>query len=164
MDPISKDCIAKSVNFVNSLQFEEIAQYCESISHLQPYAFLNIIKMLHDGVSTCKISHAMHMLMVIHKAFYFNHKNLPIISKTALRDAFESNVAMLQSIERGWLTHEETLLSYPERNLLAFMIIYLKNHGLVTPSEENERLVINLKTVLDAYIKAKEAAAKVMFH
>jgi hypothetical protein len=159
MKPIDEISIAKSINFFKSLTPEEKVKYCEKIQQLQPFAFRAIIAMIQEGVSVQKLEHGINLLMVIHHAFYSNCRSLPLITGDMLRDALEGNVAMLQSIDRGWLTHEKTLLSYPERVMLAFIICYIKHNNLGSLCKENESLITRIKTVLDTYAKVKSVAA-----
>ena len=105
------------------------------------------------------MAHGINLLMVIHHAFYSNCRSLPLITWDILRDALEGNVAMMQSIDRGWLTHDNTVLLYPERIMLAFIICYMKENKLGSPNKENERLITRIKIVLDAYAKARSVAA-----
>jgi hypothetical protein len=159
MKPIDKICIAKSITFIKSIKSEEKMKYCDNIHQLQPHAFLTIIAMMREGVSLPKLVHAIHILMVMHHAFYSNCRSLPLITRDMLRDALEGNAAMLQSIERGWLTHAETVSSYPEKIILAFIVCYMKDNNLISPCEENARLMMRIKIVLDTYVKAKSVAA-----
>ena len=69
-----------------------------------------------------------------------------------------SHIAMLQTIEQGWLSTDESINSYFEKNILAYVVGYLKENGLLALSEENERILINLKTVLDSYSNARRRA------
>ena len=75
-----------------------------------------------------------------------------------LEESLESNIAMLQAIDQGWLTTDESINSYLEKNILTYLFGYLKDHDLISPSKDHERLLINLKTVLDAYANARRIA------
>ena len=160
MNPIEIIQITKSINYLNSLGFSEKISETEKIHQSQPHAFLTVLALSHDGVSMEKVEHALNVLMVIHKVFNddTSGRKLPVISKQILDDALESNTAMLQSIDRGWLTTDESINSYFENNLLAYLVGYLKDHDLISPCEEHERLLINLKTVLDSYANARRLA------
>jgi len=43
--------------------------------------------------------------------------------------------------------------------MLAFIICYMKENKLQSPSKENERLITKVKMALDTYAKAKSVAA-----
>ncbi|MBU0945174.1 MAG: hypothetical protein KJ804_08000 [Proteobacteria bacterium] len=107
-----------------------------------------------------KVEHAIHVLMVIHKVFSDDSsgRKISLISKRMLDDALESNIAMLQTIRQGWLTTDESINSYFEKNILAYLLGYLNENDLISPNEEHERLLINLKTVLDSYANARRIA------
>lgn len=79
----------------------------------------------------------------------------PTSNSKGLDDSLENNIAMLQAIGQGWLTTDESINSYFEKNILAYLVGYLKDNDLISPSEEHERLLINLKTVLGAYSNAR---------
>lgn len=96
-----------------------------------------------------KVEHALNVLLIIHKIFSDDSsgRKISLISKRMLDDALESNIAMLQTIEQGWLSTDESINSYFEKNILAYVVGYLEENGLLASSEENERVLINLKTV-----------------
>lgn len=160
MNPIDIKQITKSIKCFNSLGFDERIAESEKIHQSQPHAFLTVLSLSQDGVSMEKIEHALNLLMIIHKIFSDDPtgRKMPMISKRMLDDALESNIAMLQSIDRGWLTTDESINSHSEKNILAYLVGYLKDQDLISPSEENERLLINLKTVLDSYANARRLA------
>ena len=160
MNPIEKKHITKSINYVYSLEFNEKIAETEKIHQSQPHAFLTVLSLSQDGVSMEKVEHALHVLMVIHKIFSDDSsgRKIPLISKRMLDDALESNIAMLQTISQGWLTTDESINSYFEKNILAYLIGYLKKNDLISPNEEHECLLINLKTVLDSYANARRIA------
>jgi len=160
MNPIGIEEITKSIKFFNSLDFNERLAESEKIHQSQPHAFFTILSLSQDGVSMEKVEHALNLLMVIHKIFNDDSsgRKMPMISKRMLDDALESNVAMLQSIDQGWLTTDESINSHCEKNILAYLVGYLKDHDLISPSEEHERLLINVKTVLDSYANARRLA------
>jgi hypothetical protein len=107
-----------------------------------------------------KVEHALNILMVIHTAFSDDTggRKMPLISKRMLDDALESNIAMLQAIGQEWLTTDESLDSYFEKNILAYLINYLKEYDLLFACEEHERMIINLKTIIDSYANARSIA------
>jgi hypothetical protein len=160
MNPIKIKHITKSINYVNSLTFNEKATEAEKIHQSQPHVFLTVLALSQDGVSMEKVEHALNVLMVIHKVFSDDSsgRQIPLISRRMLDEALESNTAMLQAIDQEWLTTDESINSYFEKNILSYIIGYLKEHGLISPEEENERLLINLKTVLDSYANARRIA------
>jgi len=160
MTPIKIKNIAKSINFVNSLELNEKLAELDKIHQSQPHAFLTVLSLSQDGVSMEKVEHALTVLLVIHKVFSDAAVGLkiPLISKRMLDDSLENNIAILQAIGQGWLTTDESIHSYFEKNILAYLVGYLKDHDLISPSEEHERLLINLKTVLDAYTHARGIA------
>lgn len=160
MKPIEIKYITKSINYANSLDFNEKIREIEAIHQSQPHAFLTVLALSQDGVSMEKVDHALNVLMVIHKVFSDGSKGLkmPLITKRMLDDALESNIAMLQTIDKGWLTTDESITSYFEKNILAYIVGYLKEHDLISASEEHERILINLKTVLDSYTNARRFA------
>lgn len=162
MKPIEIKHITKSINYINSLDFNEKITETEAIHQSQPHAFLTVLALSQDGVSMEKVDHALNVLMVIHKVFSdaSNGLKIPLITKRMLDDALESNIAMLQTIDQGWLTTEESITSYFENNILAYLVGYLKEHDLISPNEEHERILINLKTVLDSYANARRFAKK----
>ncbi len=160
MNPIEINHITKSINYVNSLEFNEKVAETEKIHQSQPHAFLTVLALSQDGVSMEKVEHALNLLMVIHNVFCDNtsDRQIPLISKQMLDDALEGNIAMLQAIDQEWLNTNESINSYFEKNILSYLIGYLKKHDLISPCEEHERLIINLKTVLDSYAKARSIA------
>ena len=160
MTPIKIKNIAKSINFVNSLELNDKLAELDKIYQSQPHAFLTVLSLSQDGVSMEKVDHALNILLVIHKVFSdaSNGRKIPLISKGMLNDALESNIAMLQTIDQGWLTTDVSIKSYFENNVLAYLIGYLKKHDLLPPSKEHERLIINLKTVLDSYANSRKCA------
>jgi len=160
MKPIEIKDITKSVNYFNSLEINEKIAETEAIHHTQPHVFLTILALSQDGVSMEKVDHALNILLVIHKVFSdaSNGRKIPLISKGMLNDALESNIAMLQTIDQGWLTTDESIKSYFEKNVLAYLIGYLKKRDLLSPSKEHERLLINLKTVIDSYANSRKFA------
>jgi hypothetical protein len=160
MIPIEIKLITKSINYFNALELNEKIVETEKIHQSQPHAFLTVLALSQDGVSMEKVEHALNVLMVIHKVFNddASGRKFPLISKKMLDYALESNIAMLQSIDRGWLTTDESINSYSENNLLAYLVGYLKDHDLISPCEEHERVLINLKTVLDSYANARRFA------
>jgi len=160
MKPIEIKAITTSVNYFNSLEINEKIAETEAIHHTQPNVFLTILALSQDGVSMEKVDHALNILLVIHKVFSdaSNGRKIPLISKGMLNDALESNIAMLQTIDQGWLTTDVSIKSYFENNVLAYLIGYLKKHDLLPPSKEHERLIINLKTVLDSYANSRKCA------
>jgi len=159
MKPIDKAGIAQSINFIQSLTAEEKIEYCENIRELQPYAFLSVVALLQEDVSVSNVDHGMNLLMVIHHAFYSHCRSLPLITVDMLRDALDGNAAMMQSIGRGWLSHDRSVAIYPEKIMLTVIICYIKVNNLGSPCKENERLITRIKMVLDAYGKAKHVAA-----
>jgi len=158
MKPIDKISLAKSINFIQSLTPEDKIKYCENIHQLQPHAFLTIVALMQEGLPVPMLDHGICLLMVIHHVFYSHCRSLPLITEDLLRDALEGNVAMLQSIEQGWLTHDKAISLYPERTLLTFIFGYMKDNNLGFPCKENERLISRIKILLDAYAKAKSLA------
>lgn len=159
MKPIDNISIAKSIDFIKSLTFEDKVEFCENIQRFQPNAFLAIMAVMQEGASVEKLEHGINLLMVIHHAFYSHYRSLPLITRDMLRDALEGNVATWQSIDRGWLTYERAISLYPERSMLNFVIRYLKNNNLRSTCKENERLIIRIKMVLDSYAEAKMVRA-----
>ena len=159
MRQIDEVCIAKSINFINAIPAEEKMDYWANIRQRQPHACLTAIDMVQEGVSVSKFGHAIYLLMVMHHAFYSNCRYLPLITQDMLREALEGNVAMLQTMKRGWLAHDKAILLYPERTMLTFFICYAKGNNLAIPCKENEILLTRIKIVLDAYVKAKDIAA-----
>lgn len=160
MKPIEINKITKSINFVNSLGFNNKITETEKIHQSQPHAFLTVLALSQDGVSMEKVEHALNILMVIHTAFSDDTggRKIPLISKRMLDDALESNIAMLQAIGQEWLTTDESLDSYFEKNILAYLINYLKEYDLLSACEEHERMIINLKTIIDSYANARSIA------
>lgn len=160
MKPIEINKITKSINYVNSLGFNNKIIETEKIHQSQPHAFLTVLALSKDGVSMEKVEHALNILMVIHTAFSDDTggRKIPLISKCMLGDALESNIAMLQAIGQEWLTTDESLDSYFEKNILAYLINYLKEYDLLSACEEHERMVINLKTIIDSYANARSIA------
>lgn len=159
MNPIETKQITKSITQFNSLEFNERIAEAEKIHQTQPHAFLTVLSLSQDGVSMEKVELALNALMVIHKIFSDDSsRKLPMISKRMLNDCLKSNVAMLQSIDRGWAATDENINSHSEKNVLAYLVGYLKDHDLIKPCEEHERLLINLKTVLDSYANARRLA------
>jgi hypothetical protein len=160
MKPIKIMYISKSINFVNSLELNEKLAEIEKIHQSQPHAFLTVLSLSQEGVSMEKVDHALNVLLVIHKVFIdaANGLKIPLISKQMLEESLESNIAMLQAIDQGWLTTDESINSYLEKNILTYLVGYLKDHDLISPSKEHERLLINLKTVLDTYANARRIA------
>lgn len=159
MKPIDKINLAKSVNFIQSLTPEEKIKYCDDIHILQPHVFFTIIALMQEGISKPMLVHGLNMLMVIHHAFYSNCRSLPLITEYMLRDSLEGNIATLQSIDRGLLTHDDAIISYPEITMLAFIICYMKENRLESICKENNRMMTKVKMVLDTYAKAKSVAA-----
>ncbi len=160
MNPIETKQIEGSIKYFNSLEFNERIAESEKIHQSQPHAFLTVLSLSQDGVSMEKVEHALNILIVIHKIFSddSSSRKLPMISKRMLDDGLESNVAMLQSIDRGWAAKDDSINSHSEKNILAYLFGYLKDHDLISPCEEHERLLINLKTVLDLYANARRLA------
>jgi hypothetical protein len=160
MKPIELKHIVKSIDYVNSLKFNEKTTEIEKIHQSQPHVFLTVLALSQDGVSMEKVEHALNVLLIIHKIFSDDPsgRKISLISKRMLDDALESNIAMLQTIEQGWLSTDESINSYFEKNILAYVVGYLKENGLLASSEENERILINLKTVLDSYSNARRRA------
>lgn len=160
MKAIELKHIVKSINYVNSLKFNKKTIEIEKIHQSQPHVFLTVLALSQDGVSMEKVEHALNVLLIIHKIFSDDPsgRKISLISKRMLDDALESNIAMLQTIEQGWLSTDESINSYFEKNILAYVVGYLKENGLLTSSEENERILINLKTVLDSYSNARRRA------
>jgi len=160
MKSIELKHIVKWVNYVNSLKFDEKRTEIEKIHQSQPHVFLTVLALSQDGVSMEKVEHALNVLLIIHKIFSDDSsgRKISLISKRMLDDALESNIAMLQTIEQGWLSTDESINSYFEKNILAYVVGYLKENGLLASSEENERVLINLKTVLDSYSNARRRA------
>lgn len=160
MDPIGTKQIAKAIIFFNSLEFNARIAESEKIHQCQPHAFLTVLSLSQDGVSMKKVEHALNLLIIIHKIFSDDPsgRKLQVISKRMLDNALESNIAMLQSIDQGWLNTDESLSSHSEKNILACVVGYLKDHDLISPCEENERLLLNLKTILDSYANARRQA------
>lgn len=164
MKPIDKISIAESINFIKSLTTEEKIEYCKIMKQLQPYAFRAITGMMQEGISMTKLDHGLNLLMIIHHAFYSHCRNLPLITLEMLRDALECNLAMLQLIDRGCLMDDETILLYPEKIMLTFIICYVEDNNLGSPCKENEALITRIKIVLDTYATAKIAANKIGLH
>ena len=160
MKAIELKHIVKSIDYVNSLKFNEKTTEIEKIHQSQPHVFLTVLALSQDGVSMEKVEHALNVLLIIHKIFSDDPsgRKISLISKRMLDDALESNIAMLQTIEQGWLSTDESINSYFEKNILAYVVGYLKENGLLASSEENERILINLKTVLDSYSNARRRA------
>ena len=69
-----------------------------------------------------------------------------------------------ESPEKAARLQRLSIEKYPEHNVLAFVIGYLNEKGLSRFSPENELVVQTCKSIMDAFVQAKQQSAERRSH
>ncbi len=160
--PISIDQVAQVIADVNRLDFTAKVKRLDRIFVDQP-AVLGAVVQLHAlGVDPPTQEHAFHVLLVLYECFTRHVPDLPRISEEMVQAALDNNAAMLKFYDdvpaaEAARLQQRAALKHPERNVLAFVVSYL-HEQLPKYSRENELVITVCKTVMDAFVKAKQLA------
>ena len=158
--------VADTVAYVESLDFDAKLKSVDRIYEAQPAALGAVVQLKALGVDYATQEHALHVLLVLYECFTRNVSNLPRITEEMVQNALDNNVAMTEFFDEEHPQEASRLQplsieKYPERNVLAFVVGYLDEQGLTRPSRENELVIHTCKSIMDAFIEAKQTAGHV---
>ena len=104
-----------------------------------------------------KMDHVLHVLMVVHIAIEMQ-TSLPLrtIGRNDIQVALKKHQDMLNYLEhepdrRMW---DLTCTAYPEPVLLAYVLDFLSEKGIVTETNEHYLVATMSKVILDVYVDA----------
>jgi len=163
--PITLQQITNTISYVESLSFDEKIRIFDLIFEAQSAVLGAVVQLKSLGVDSQTLDHAFHILLVLYECFSQQVPNLPRISEEAVQRAMDNNVSMLELFDKE-TPQEVTRLqrlsieNYPEQNVLAFVTSYLDEQGLSRFSRENELVVQICKSVMDAFVEAKQTAQR----
>lgn len=153
--------IAESLHYFDSLGLDERIELNETIHQNQPHAYLTLLALSQEGISLETMDHLLNILCVIYLATTkMNSLKIPVVSKGALRKAYKNNIAMLRYVymEEDETSKDEIFQSYPDKNLLAYLIGCLKERNLLKDNKECNMIITTLKVILDSLIDARKRA------
>jgi len=157
MTGISTDVVARAVRTVTGYDLVQTEALCDRIHTAQPHVFLTTLALAQDGVSMPKMDHVLHVLMVVHIAIEMQ-TSLPLrtISRKDIQVAHKKHHDMLNYLEaepdkRMW---DLTCTAYPEPVLLAYVIDFLSENGIITETNEDYLVATMSKVILDVYVDA----------
>jgi hypothetical protein len=103
------------------------------------------------------MDHVLHVLMVVHTAMEMQ-TSLPLrtIGQKDIQVAHKKHQDMLDYLagepdRRMW---DLTCTTYPEPVLLAYVLDYLRENGIVVKTDEDYLVATMSKVILDVYVKA----------
>ena len=157
MTAISTDLVARAVRTVTGYDLAQTEALCDRIHAAQPHIFLTTLALAQDGVSMPKMDHVLHVLMVVHIAIEMQ-TSLPLrtIGRNDIQVALKKHQDMLNYLEhepdrRMW---DLTCTAYPEPVLLAYVLDFLSEKGIVTETNEHYLVATMSKVILDVYVDA----------
>jgi hypothetical protein len=162
--PISIEAVAAAVRTVLGMNIKEKEALCDQIHADQPHIFLTTVALSQSGVSLAKLDHSLHLLMVVYLAFRnAADVRLPAIGLDMIDDAYKKLASMMKYLaaepdKRMW---NLTATSYPEPNLLAYLVGYLRDHNFHVETNEHAKVISVAKMSLDAFVAARKKCAGV---
>lgn len=161
--PLTLQQVADAVAYVEGLDFDVKLERFDRIFEAQPAVLGAVVQLKILGVDSATQDHAFHVLLVLCECFTRNVPNLPRISEEMVQKALDNNVAMVEFFDKERRPEAARLQrlgieKHPEQNVLAFVAGYLDEQGLTRPSRENELVVHICKSIMDAFVEAKQMA------
>jgi hypothetical protein len=162
MKTITNDQLVASVVFINNLSNPAKLEYSDRIFANQPHLLGHALLLSSLGVSLDKIDHVLHLLLVFYHCFSDNEVYVySIISEDQLLAADDNTVAMFKYLESEDPAERKkqtdiSILNYPELNVFAYMMIYLKDNGFFENlSPEHVRCIRTIKAIFDCLCNAR---------
>ena len=164
-NPISLQQVASTITYIESLDADAKLRSFDRIFEAQPAVLGAVVQLKSLGVEYTRQEHAFHVLFVLFECFARHVPNLPRITEEAVQKALDNNVSMLELFDKETPQEATRLQSlsienYPEQNVLAFVTGYLHEQGLSRFSPENEHVVQICKSIMDAFVEAKQTAER----
>ena len=164
MEAISQDRVVEVIRKLNAMSFAEKEQAVDRLHQSQPHVLAYALGLKHD-ISLPVLDHVLHLVLFIHEAFQGDRNGFPQISLDALTASLLKHAEMLNFIDSAPEGMREdsialTVHAQKERNVLAWTVGYLQDHGLIGESDEQTQVICAVKTILDAYTRAKWQAPK----
>jgi hypothetical protein len=147
---------------VEGLDFDAKLKMVDELAASQPNALGCALVLPRFGVSMPIVDHVLHVVLVIAEAV---KKTLggavPLITLDMIEQSAAKHGAMVRLLEGETKTEAARLTNimaeaYPERNLLAYVIGYLKDK-LGPPGPEHEQAIFAVVTVLEAFVQVVKA-------
>jgi hypothetical protein len=143
-------------------------QMLEELSISQPTPTGFVVALSRLGLPMSELDHVVHLLLVIAECFRRKvGKPLPKISDEMLEAAARKVNAMGKLLQDGDDQAERmtglVVESHKERNLFAYVLGYLDEHGLTRPSKIHEHAVFAAAVAIEVFMQAArldEDAAK----
>lgn len=157
--PMSIEAVAAAARTVLGMNLKEKEALCDQIHADQPHIFLTTVALSQSGVGLAKVDHALHLLMVIYLAFKDDAGIvLPVIGLDMIDDAYKRLASMMkylaaESDKRMW---NLTATSYPELNLLAYVLGHLRDNGFDVETDEHAKVISVAKVTLDVFMAARK--------
>jgi len=162
MKDIELKQVAKTIRFVNSLSFDEMLKIYDRIFLNQPHIFGHVVVLSHVNVPYEMIGHVLHLLLVFYLCFSDGESiKFPVLSEDELLSIDEDTITMLKDFEK----HEPkdraiymkmSTLNYPEQNVFAYMLGYLKENGFTDENNQfNKYCIISAKNIFDCFCKLR---------
>ena len=161
MTPIPTSVVARAAARVLSLDLAGKEKVADVIFERQPVALAYVLALSRLGVPLETIDHVLHVLMVSFECFTDSGtRRLPKITDEMIDLASRNNEAMLKLLDAESGEEREriqrlTMTTYPEVNVLAYVVGYLDRNVLTDLSQSNEYAVRAAKTIPDTFVEAR---------
>jgi hypothetical protein len=163
--PITLQQVSSTRAYVESLDTDAKLKSFDQIFEAQSAVMGAVVQLKLLGVESAAQEHAFQILLILFECFAQHVPNLPRISEKAVQKALDNNVSMREFLEKE--SPEEaarlqrlSIEKYPEPNILAYVTGYLNDNGLSKFCRGNELVVHTCKSIMDAFVQAKQQSAE----
>ena len=163
MGMISTTMVASVARRFERMGVAEREQALDEVITSQPEPTGFVLALSRMGLPASKLDHVLHVLFVIAECFRRKvRKPLPQITQDMLEAAAKKVNAMGKLLQdKADEADRMTVLiveNHKERNLFAYVLGYLDEHGLSEPSKAHEHAVFGAAVVLEVFIQAAAQA------
>jgi hypothetical protein len=157
---ISTTMVASAVGRIARLDQAGRERMLDEVITSQPEPTGFVLALSRMGLPASELDHVLHVLFVIAECFRMKvRKPLPQITKEMLEVAARKISAMGKLLQ-GDADEAERMTgmiveSHKERNLFAYVVGYLDEHGLTQPSPAHEHAVFAAAVVLEVFMQAE---------
>ena len=158
-----REFLKKSAIAGASLSIESETEIFDRIYINQPNLLAHVLVLSTLGVSNEKIDPILHLLLVFYHCFTENERwQFPVVSEEELFAADNNTIAMLRFFDKEEPSdrakyREMSILNYPEQNVYAYMVGYLKDNGFVEEKNEvDEYCLRSIKNVFDCFCRLRK--------
>ena len=163
--PITLQQVTSTITYIESLDTDAKLTSFDRIFEAQPAVLGAVVQLKSLGVESPTQEHAFHVLLILFECFARHVPNLPRISEEAVQKALDNNVSMhefldKESPEEAARLQRLSIEKHPEPNILAYVTGHLNENGLSKFCRGNELVVHTCKSIMDAFVQAKQQSAE----